>query len=820
MGMSGSCWQAEPHRPDPIRTDAPGVALDALDLAIVELPADARDGKSPPESMLLGPWTRIESEGATRWVTPLPVRPRATFTGRAPRGLSVLDAHGRGLPYATVGLRRWWSVSERELTVALPDPAESPEGFRLRAPLAQSREGRLNPAFSTTGSPEEFVRARLQVDEVVREGLLLPAPAHLAVDVTIPPAGELHTTPLLIPPELGDLGPGDGAEVSLAVEVGGDGERELWRARLTPGSTAAPVHVDLSAFAGQSVRLHLRTDPGATSTSDYVLLADPIVAPRKVAPRRVLLVYIDTLRADHLGAYGYGRDTTPWVDAVGARGAVHEQAWSVAPWTLPAYRSSISGRRPTGWTHGPTLGERLREHGVATGALAANLYLSDAFGGARGFGMHRVEHLAPADAQVDRAIAWLDQHGDRDALLLLHFMDPHLPYEEPEPFRSKFAGPAPLSWRAGDRFLREAVRAPSAASKGWIVDRYDNNIAFVDAQLARLQPHLRDDDLVVIYSDHGEEFWDHGGFEHGHSLHQELVQVPLVIAGPGVTPGRLDAPVSLLDITPTVLDWYGLDVPADLDGRSLLTVRPTNEPEPSRALPLGHPLYGFERWGVVEGPHTFETTKGIERLTDRSGTQESIGPVPPDRRPFWHDQLAEAHGRELAEVTWIGVRTNRARAFEVDVALPVHPRREVVRAWLGEDATSPREPTLEHADDGSVTVTFPNGWRGARDVYLQLAEPTEAPRPMVLSVHSKSLPRPVVVPVPDETPGADSRLVMPFSDRAELTVRTAIVPVPRADDSATYGYDAELRGLLEQAGYLRDAGDGRSGSGDGPDDDG
>jgi len=806
--LSG-CWSSPPSRPEPVPVAPPGVALDTLPLAVVDLPSDVRDGRPPPEHVRLGPWEPVEAPGRRLFRTRAPIRPRATFHGRSPRGIQLFDGDDQALPYTTTGLRRWWSYDQGRIVVSLPDPQEQPDGISLASPLAQRREARLNPDYSGIDSPDAFVQARLQVQDTVHEGLLLPAPAHIAVDVHIPPAGELHLTPLLLPPEVADRAASDGASVVVDVEV--DGTRSTaWHTRLAQVGPGTPARVDLSRWAEQDVRLHLTTEPGPTSTSDYVFLADPVLAPREQAPQRVVMVFVDTLRADHLGVYGAERQTSPWIDGVGARGTVFEQARSVSSWTLPSYRSMITGRRPTAWDKGPTLGQTLRERGFATALIGANLYLSEAFGGARGFGLHHVEHLAPADVQVDRAIAWLDRHTERDALLVLHLMDPHLPYTEPEAWRTRFAGPTPKNWPPGEQFLRNQVRSPPGPVRSWIIDRYDNNIAWLDHELSRLDAHLSDQDLLIIVSDHGEEFWDHGGFEHGHSLHTELVRVPLILAGPGLPATRRPEPVSLLDLSPTVLDWLDVDPPADLAGRSLLQPAPAERP-----LPLGHMLYGFERWGVVRGPHTWTTHRGREQVLDTSD-DDAARPVPDSARQAWHRDLSIAHGHPVSQVVRLGLRTRRGERLEAGAVIELVPDRPVVKAWLGEDASPTRTVELQTRADGAVEIRFASGWRGSRDIYVQL-EPEPGPgadtdsatdTPMLLAVRSPPQLRPRIIKVPPEPlAGADHLLTVPIGNQAELRIGPAVVPRPADDDAPTSGFDPELQGMLERAGYLIDGQD-------------
>ncbi|MFT4975592.1 MAG: arylsulfatase A-like enzyme, partial [Myxococcota bacterium] len=246
--------------------------------------------------------------------------------------------------------------------------------------------------------------------------------------------------------------------------------------------------------------------------------------PPAAPPRRLVLIFVDTLRPDHMSLYGYDRQTSPVLDAWAEGAAVFTDAHSIAPWTLPSARAALSGRQPEAWDDGPVLMERLSEAGWATGAATANVFLSETLGMSRGVDRFHYSLLASAEDQVALALGFFDAHPTQDAALLLHFIDPHLPYKEPEPYRSLWAGspPPPLNERYQLIELQALHVGPELpgfdAVRRHLIDRYDQNIRYVDAALAPLLDTLAPTDGVIVFSDHGEEFWEHGGFEHGHSL--------------------------------------------------------------------------------------------------------------------------------------------------------------------------------------------------------------------------------------------------------------------------------------------------------------
>lgn len=798
--LAGCGWWTVEQRPDPVADGPPGVALDHLPLVELDLPPDNRGGAPPTERLPLVGWKPLGGHGGS-YIAPNPARPRALFYFRPPPGVRLEGRSGTTIPFdrAADPAGPTWMLDQQSLVVSgISDPSRL-EGWTLVDPLASVRERRLNRAFSDTADLDAFVRSTLQVGDETLTGLFVPAPGVVAVDVDVPPAAELHLVPGIVPPEARDLGHGDGA--TLVIEVDDRGStREVWRGHLTEGRFD-PVRVDLHAFSGRTVRLRMRTEPGATAVYDYVLVGDPRLVPRRTDARRVVVLFIDTLRKDHLGTYGYGRPTSPWLDRVARRGTRFEEARSVAPWTLPSYRSTLTGRMPWAWDQGETLPGQLRERGWSTAMFAGNMYLSTRFGGSRGWGRHHLVNWPSADEQVDRAIAWLDAQEGQDALMLLHFMDPHLPYQEPASHRRVFAGDAPGGWP--ETFHRGTVlqRRVDDDARAWIVARYDNNIRYVDDALSRLGQHLTDEDLIVVFSDHGEEFWDHGSFEHGHTLHEELLHVPLIVAGPQIPPGASTEPVSLLDLTPTILDWAGLPVPEG-DGRSLL--RPV---DPGRLRGVGHLLYGNERWGVYADDHKYLSVAGKESLLDlrEEPPRDAWSHRLDDQVGSWREKLSSAFHSPVVPSFRVAVDTLKARPPR-GLEVRLGATGGVAHAWLGEDAIGAAHVEVEQLEE-RVTARWPADWRGLRELYVTPARPGEA-RPVVEVRQPGTAWVRLVVPEADRTApdGTDTPLARyTLSDGTRVTLTFGVAPRPGSDTTPPTGYDPELRGMLESAGYVRDA---------------
>lgn len=287
--------------------------------------------------------------------------------------------------------------------------------------------------------------------------------------------------------------------------------------------------------------------------------------------RNVLLITVDTLRADRLGAFGYPRETSPAIDALAARSVVFENAQAQSAWTLSSLASLMTSLQTA--THGAwsfdsrldesftTLAEQLRSRGYATFGVASHVFLGERYGlqqGFEGFDTDLVtdfvsSHEAITSPQVtERGIRWLKARSadPRPWLLWVHYFDPHASYREHAGFSERFG-----------------TRSDAQL--------YDGEIAFTDRSIGELLASLvdlglADDTIVVLIADHGEEFGEHGGQGHGRTLHREVVHVPLLVHAPGFDPRRVEQRVSSVDVLPTLLDLLGLEPATPSAGRSLV----------------------------------------------------------------------------------------------------------------------------------------------------------------------------------------------------------------------------------------------------------
>lgn len=320
----------------------------------------------------------------------------------------------------------------------------------------------------------------------------------------------------------------------------------------------------------------------------------PEQPPAAVRPN-LLVISIDTLRADRLGCYGYQKPTSPNIDALASDACIFDAAQSASSWTLPSMSTLMTGMSAS--THRCTqlssrldpsqitLAEMLRDSGYDTAIVASHVFLTTSFGLQQGY--THVDSSVVQDEQditsnevADKGIRWLQAQAAsiprppveglaanyRRApwMLWLHFFDPHAPYLKHEGISESFGVETDL-------------------------ERYDGEIAYTDLHVGRLLEVLRNgpewnNTIVVIVADHGEEFGEHGHFGHGYSLHEECVRVPLIIRVPGLAARRVAEPVPTIDLVPTLLELCGTSWTHELPGLSLVPALRDGTQVPRRAL--------------------------------------------------------------------------------------------------------------------------------------------------------------------------------------------------------------------------------------------
>lgn len=326
---------------------------------------------------------------------------------------------------------------------------------------------------------------------------------------------------------------------------------------------------------------------------------------KEARPRNVIFILVDTLRADRLGTYGYGRPTSPNVDAFAREAVKFDDARSQASCTFPSVNSILTSRWPAaflgqpnqalGIPEGiPSLAEILHTHGYRTVAVSASPVVRNTpsrfnptAGYGRGFDVFQEDCVWKPAACVNRQAAPFLKRGEQPLFLYLHYIDPHGPYQPPKGWKSKFATGRPdKKWvRIGDpnpigNWIYKGKENPgfTPADLKHLQDLYDDEIAFFDQHFAELLESLRssglmEDSIIVFASDHGEELLEHGHIKHCRTLFDNSIRVPLLLKIPGVDPGTVSVPVQNLDLVPTLLDYLGLGTGGYVfEGKSLRPV--------------------------------------------------------------------------------------------------------------------------------------------------------------------------------------------------------------------------------------------------------
>lgn len=436
-----------------------------------------------------------------------------------------------------------------------------------------------------------------------REALFAPAPTDLTYRLQVPRAARLRFAYAMAEASR----PGDQARFEVLVRGAGVSEGSLWTRDLTAAPSSWYWHeavVDLGAFQGQIVDLTLRTR--SSGERGYSLWATPTVeTPRRPnEPPNVIVLAVDTLRADRLSSYGYRRIRTPNLDALARDGALFSHAISQSVQTQPAFGSLFTGHIVP--RHGllfadsalapavPTLARVLRENGWTTHGIMYQAALYDAYSMARGFERYfnvpRLYHRA--DQNLAKALEWLEHNGDRRFFLFLHFLDPHQPFTQPDEFvegatakaLSEVGVQIPFNLRGsvGDCEPCAAEGGVPESFRTVVNDLYDEEVVYVDDQIGRFldalaERGLYDDTIIAFVSDHGETLWDHHDFfDHGGvNQHDELTRVPLVIKpakGRGFASGSvITTQVRSFDMMPTLMEMVGI-APSrlELDAQSLV----------------------------------------------------------------------------------------------------------------------------------------------------------------------------------------------------------------------------------------------------------
>jgi len=398
----------------------------------------------------------------------------------------------------------------------------------------------------------------------------------------------------------GDKDPNSAGVTFSVILKSGRGREVLFEER-----TLLPERRDERTFDIRGHSLKLPAGPGRVRLELAVRGEDGVFSfwrkPLLFAPvqggKNVILVSVDTLRADRLGCYGYSRDTTPRLDALSSDSAVFLRTYAPSAWTLPSHVSLLTGLNVINHRVEaekdrmdpdlPTLASELKKQGTYCAAMTSGGFVSAIYGFDLGFDTFQLGDWGifklDASARLGRAAAdWLRGHGDRNFFLFLHTYQCHAPYDLPEPDRSAFLPPGtparlrdPMYAVGGQAGIFKAL--PEADRQN-ASDLYDAEVRYVDRVLigplldALQETGLYDRTLLIVTGDHGEEFYEHGAWTHGPDLYDESLKVPLLVKFPQsqYAGKRVDSIVRLTDIMPTILEEMGAGArDLELDGRDL-----------------------------------------------------------------------------------------------------------------------------------------------------------------------------------------------------------------------------------------------------------
>ena len=450
------------------------------------------------------------------------------------------------------------------------------------------------------------------LDDIFHESIVTKAPETIRIPLTVPEHPWLDLS----------IGIMDPTPVTFRVEAqvrGSDDTQVLLERTVTTPDRWERTPVDLTPVAGREVTLSLglgASDPGALGLWGSPVVRNRDLSPSEipVTPHGIILVMADTIRPDHLGVYGYGRDTTPTLARLATGGTRFDDTMAQATWTKVSTPLILTSLYPLSHTvkdvpdrlpsSATTLAEIYRTAGHATLSFSSVTFTGAATNLHQGF-----EELHEAASRtgpnrgksarkfVDRLVPWLDLHQDVPFFVFLHLFDPHSPFEPRPPYDTMWADPtgraahddrvAEVRREIDSPFLRGQVMPDQAdldASgidveaflsyrKAW----YDGSIRGMDTEIGRLVARIEELGLtgsvvVAVVGDHGEEFLEHGSSWHGQSVYGELTQVPLILWAPGRVPAgrQVGDTVRAIDLMPTLLELSGLPVPDGLQGQSLL----------------------------------------------------------------------------------------------------------------------------------------------------------------------------------------------------------------------------------------------------------
>ena len=489
--------------------------------------------------------------------------------------------------------------------------------------------------------PSQAIQCRVKYKTISYQALLAPAGSRLELDLKTNEGIQLTFSLFNPQPE----------KLRFLVKMASSGKETLLFSRSIREKMGKVENIFLPRTKGKTVRLILET-----RGSGLGAWINPCQLQNHPRPRTVLILMLDTLRADHVSAYGYRRSTTPALDELAKGSLMFSRAFSTSSWTLPAHVSLFSGRDVL--AHGvvapkslipsevPLLAEKMQQKGFITLALTGGGFVNDQYGFYRGFQkyVNRSSDIFRRSAAGLMLRAFQDkvaEFADQDLFIFLHTFQIHAPYKAPDSYYRAFNPILDIKIKHIGGHLRlprkSSTELPPAesADRQKLIDLYDASILYSDQELLKpLLAYLRssnrfNDAMVIVLSDHGEEFYDHGDWEHGHTLYQELTRIPLIIKLPQQKRGEIREKLfAISDIPGLILAEYGLDA----EGSDFINGRPN---DPRRVLELSLPVIPlrqglFGRVSYVDHDHQY-----IHNFLPAATAGNELSPTPHLKSDEW-----------------------------------------------------------------------------------------------------------------------------------------------------------------------------------------
>ncbi len=481
------------------------------------------------------------------------------------------------------------------------DMTKDPKGFKKMNPVLYEIADKYPIMDSGIGKNPLLLKKKLKIGPIDINTLLAPPNSNYKFQIRIPENSILEFTyGIRRDNELLNRGEGKRSVTFTIMLETKEEKKEIFAKTLNLGPEQSLVFnykkIDLSEYAQKDAILYFQTRGNKNALAGWF---NPIIYVPQQETKNVLLISLDTLRADHVGCYGYPRDTTPNIDQMAKDSAVFLNTFATSPWTLPSHVSLMTALNCINHQvyqkeqrMDPsilTLADVLREKDYFNGAITGGGFVKGSFGFNKGFDSYRVSgslnKLNSAHKICQASQNWIRRHRDRNFFLFVHTYQIHTPYSSPSPYNEYFlADDAEFKSfnQRKFRFYQEDRYIPVTDKlRQNIIDLYDAGILYTDDVLIKILIEelktlgLYDNTMIILLSDHGEEFYDHKAWAHSHSVYNEIIKIPLIIKffDSEYADKNIKSYARLIDVMPTILDALDIDYPDQYsDGETLLNL--------------------------------------------------------------------------------------------------------------------------------------------------------------------------------------------------------------------------------------------------------